>query len=175
MLDLARIQKLAATATPQDLFAMMLWQTRFNSCDGPVILTDLVEHPHLWKSFTFSRPIYGPDPRGLGFLGMVDILMAMAIYCTVPDDSPIHWISYPADTLFILAKKQDVIVSQLLDLGKKWQADEVAIYSAHEKPENAEDKDACRFSEFLGYNLKRIWLNAFDQEIEGVLIRYWWD
>ena len=38
--------------------------------------------------------------------------------------------AYSADTLYVLTKNQDAIVTQLVDLGKKWQADSVEIYDS---------------------------------------------
>jgi hypothetical protein len=78
MLDLTKIQTLAATAEPQELFAVLLWQQRFNSCNGPAIVRDLVHQSHLWKSFLVSRPVYGPDLDGRGFLGVMDLLIILS-------------------------------------------------------------------------------------------------
>lgn len=59
--------------------------------------------------------------------GMVDTLLTMANYRPMPETSIIHFIAYPADTLYILAENQDTKVSQLLDLGKKWRTDSVEV------------------------------------------------
>ncbi|WP_223265463.1 hypothetical protein [Nostoc sp. 'Peltigera membranacea cyanobiont' 210A] len=58
---------------------------------------------------------------------MVDTLLAMANYRLMPETSIIHFIAYPADTLYILTENQDTKVSELLDLGKKWRADSVEV------------------------------------------------
>lgn len=59
--------------------------------------------------------------------GIVDTLLAMAKYRPMLETSIIHFIAYPADTLYILAENQDTKVSQLLDLGKKWRTDSVEV------------------------------------------------
>lgn len=51
----------------------------------------------------------------------------MANYRPMPETSIMHFIAYPADTLYILTENQDIKVSELLDLGKKWRADSVEV------------------------------------------------
>lgn len=55
-------------------------------------------------------------------------LLAMANYRPLPASSMIHFIPYPADTLYILAENQDTIVVHLIDFGKKWEADCVDVW-----------------------------------------------
>jgi hypothetical protein len=55
-------------------------------------------------------------------------LLAMANYRPMPETSMIHFVPYPADTLYVLTENQDVTVAQLVDLGQKWQADIVEVY-----------------------------------------------
>jgi hypothetical protein len=40
-------------------------QRRFNEFDGEEVITDLSNHPSLWASFLFSKPIFAPDENGL--------------------------------------------------------------------------------------------------------------
>lgn len=46
MLDLAKIQLIAQSYSPQGLFATMVWQRQFNQIDGEVVITDLANDPH---------------------------------------------------------------------------------------------------------------------------------
>jgi hypothetical protein len=59
----------------------------------------LSQHPELWVSFLFTKPIFAPDENGLSFGGVIDTLITMANYCPMPEDSIIHFVNYPADTL----------------------------------------------------------------------------
>ncbi|MEH2295840.1 hypothetical protein [Nostoc sp.] len=129
MLDLAKIQSIAQSYSAQELFAALVWQRRcrFNEFDGEEVITELSNHRNLWASFLFTKPIFAPDENGLSFGGMVDTLLAMANYRPMPETSIIHFIAYPADTLYILIENQDTKVSELLDLGKKWPADSVEV------------------------------------------------
>ncbi|MEH2410376.1 hypothetical protein [Nostoc sp.] len=79
MLDLAKIQSIAQSYSPQELFAALVWQRRFNEFDGEEVITDLSNHRNLWASFLFTKPIFAPDENGLSFGGMVDTLLAMAL------------------------------------------------------------------------------------------------
>jgi hypothetical protein len=119
MLDLAKIQSIAQSYSPQELFAALVWQRQFNEFDGEEVITDLVNQPTLWASFLFTKPIFAPDENGLSFSGVIDTLLAMANYRPMPETSIIHFIPYPADTLYILTENKDTTVSQLMDLGKK--------------------------------------------------------
>ena len=109
------------------------------------------------------------DENGLSFGGVVDTLLAMAKYRLMPETKTIHFIPYPADTLYILTVNQDTIVSRLIDLGKKWQADSVDIC------------DGTR--EEYGWRLKRCLLAKLEGSLGGenirqrdtVTISYWWD
>ncbi len=51
MLDLARIQSVAQSYSPQELFAALVWQRQFNEFNGEEVITDLANQPNLWKSF----------------------------------------------------------------------------------------------------------------------------
>ncbi|WP_235526246.1 hypothetical protein [Nostoc piscinale] len=119
MLDLAKVQFIAQSYTPQEIFAALVWQRRFNQFDGEEVITDLSNHRDLWASFLFTKPIFAPDENGLSFSGLTDTLLAMANYRPMPETSIIHFVAYPADTLYILAENQDTKVTQLVDLGKK--------------------------------------------------------
>ena len=112
MLDLAKIRSIAQSYSPQELFAALVWQRRFNQFSGEQVITDLSNHPDLWASFLFTKPIFAPDEDGLSFGGMLDPLLAMANYRQLPETSIIHFIAYPADTLYILTENQDTTVSE---------------------------------------------------------------
>lgn len=169
MLDLAKIQSIAQSYSPQELFAALVWQRQFNEFDGEEVITDLSKHPDLWASFMFTKPIFAPDENGLSFGGVVDTLLAMANYRPMPDDSIIHFVAYPADTLYILAENQDTKVSQLLDLGKKWRTDSVDVTDGT--------------NEEYGWQLRRRLRNQYEGALSGqdnkardaVIVCYWWD
>lgn len=57
----------------------------------------------------------------------------MANYRPMPETSLIYFIPYPADTLYVLAENQDLIVARLIDLGKMWRADSVDVCDASNK------------------------------------------
>lgn len=170
LLDLNKIQFIAQSHSAQELFAALVWQRQFNQFDGIEVITDLFQHPQLWSSFLFTKPIFAPDEYNLSFTGVIDTLTAMANYYPMPETSMIHFISYPADTLYILTENQDTIVSQLLYFGKKWQADSVEI---------SDEKN-----EFYGWRLKNCLRNRSEKSIfeqlgskacNAVVIAYWWD
>lgn len=170
MLDLAKIKSIAQSYSPQELFAALVWQRRFNEFDGEEVIADLSQHPDLWVSFLFTKPIFAPDEGGLSFSGLLDTLLAMASYRPMPETSIIHFVAYPADTLYILTQNQDTTVSRLLDLGKKWRADSV---------------DVCDgTNEEYGWRLKRRLMTRLEgalygeqvqQDRDAVVISYWWD
>ncbi|MEW6491964.1 MAG: hypothetical protein AB1589_05360 [Cyanobacteriota bacterium] len=170
MLDLAKIQSIAQSYSPQELFAALVWQRRFNEFDGEEVITDLSHHPELWASFLFTKPIFAPDEDGLSFGGVLDTLLAMANYRPMPETSIIHFVAYPADTLYVLAENQDTTVSQLVDLGKKWRADSVEVSDGT--------------NEDYGWRLKRrlrtrlegaLWGKDVRHDCDAVVISYWWD
>ena len=169
MLNLAKIEQIAQSYSPQELFAAMVWQRRFNEFDGQEVITDLASHPNLWESFVFTKPIYAPDKNGLSFNGVVETLLAMANYRPMPETSMIHFIPYPADTLYVLAENQDAIVAQLIDLGKKWRADSVDVCDGIN---NDEDSDR----DYVSIRLqKALWGEDFKRDRDAVVISYWWD
>ena len=86
---------IAQDNTPQELMAALVWQRRFNEFDGPEVITDLAQQPHLWKSFLFTKPIYAPDRDGLSLNGVLETLLAMANYRPMPETSLMHFVPYP--------------------------------------------------------------------------------
>ena len=169
MLNLAKIEQIAQSYSPQELFAAMVWQRRFNEFDGQEVITDLASHPNLWESFVFTKPIYAPDKNGLSFNGVVETLLAMANYRPMPETSMIHFIPYPADTLYVLAENQDAIAAQLIDLGKKWRADSVDVCDGINKNEDL-DRD------YISIRLRKaLWGEDFKRDRDAVVISYWWD
>ena len=170
MLDVSKIQSIAQSYTPRELFAALVWQRQFNEFDGKEIIADLAQHPHLWKSFLFTKPIYAPDQDGLSFNGVLDTLLAMANYCPMPETSLIHFVPYPADTLYILAENQDVIVSGLMDLGKKWRADSVEVCDGSREGEDWE------FREYVSFRLRKALRGeGLRREHDAVIVAFWWD
>jgi hypothetical protein len=170
MLDLAKIQFIAQSYSPQELFAALVWQRKFNQFDGEEIITDLCKHTDLWASFLFTKPIFAPDETGLSFGGVVDTLVAMANYRPMPDSSIIHFVAYPADTLYILAENQDTKVSQLLDLGKKWRADSVEVSDGTNEDYSYQLKRRLRYR-YEG----ALWGDGTQRERDAVVVTYWWD
>ncbi|BAY08548.1 hypothetical protein [Calothrix sp. NIES-2098] len=170
MLNLTTIQTIAQSYSPQELFAALVWQRQFNEFDGEQVITDLAGHIDLWASFLFTKPIFAPDEHGLSFGGVVDTLLAMANYRPMPETSIIHFIAYPADTLYILTENQDTKVSQLLDLGKKWRADSVEI------TDGTNEDYGFRLQRRLRTRLEgALWGEDFQQDRDAVIVSYWWD
>ena len=170
MLNLANIQTLAQQYSPQELFAALVWQRRFNEFNGEEVVRDLSQHSHLWASFLFTKPIFAPDENGLSFGGLVDTLLAMANYRPMPESSTIHFVAYPGDTLYILTENQDTIVSQLLDLGKKWRADSVDITDGNNEEYGLRLGRQLRMRLEAGLEGESLW-----QQRDAVVITYWWD
>ena len=170
MLDLRKIQTIAQSYSAQELFAALVWQRRFNQFNGEEVIADLSHHLDLWASFLFTKPILAPDKEGLSFGGVLDTLLAMANYRPLPSNSIIHFVAYPADTLYILTENQDTTVSQLMDLGKKWQADSVEVTDGTNSD--------------YGWQLQRrlrtrlegaLSSESIQSSRDAVVISYWWD
>ncbi|MEH2044736.1 MAG: hypothetical protein V7L12_15915 [Nostoc sp.] len=170
MLDLGKIQSIAKSYSPQELFAALIWQRRFNEFNGEEVITDLSNYKNLWSSFLFRKPIFAPDENGLSFGGMVDTLLAMANYRSIPETSIIHFIAYPADRLYILAENQDTKVSELLDLGKKWRADSVEV------SDGTNENYGLRLKRRLRTRLEgALWGEDVHEDCDAVIVSYWWD
>lgn len=170
MLDLAKIQSIAQSYSPQELFAALVWQRRFNEFDGEEVITDLSQQADLWVSFLFTKPIFASDPDGLSFGGVIDTLIAMANYRPMPETSIIHFVAYPADTLYILTENRDTTVSRLLDLGKKWRADSVDVCDG-----TSEEYGLRLFRRLLGRLSEALDGEPGKQVRDAVVISYWWD
>lgn len=170
MLELTKIQAIAQSYSPQELFAALIWQRQFNNFNGETVITDLLQHPDLWASFLFTKPIFAPDEDGLSFGGLIDTLIAMANYRPMPDSSIIHFIAYPADTLYVLTENQDIKVSQLVSLGKKWQADSVEV------SDGTNEEYSYRLQRRLRYRFEEALLgDEFKHSLDAVVVSYWWD
>jgi hypothetical protein len=169
MLDLTKIQSIAQSYSPQELFAALVWQRQFNQFDGEQVIIDLATHTDLWASFLFTKPIFAPDENGLSFGGVIDTLLAMANYRPMPETSIIHFVAYPADTIYILAENQDTKVSQLLDLGRKWQADSVEV------TDGTNEDYSFRLQRRLKSRLEALWGEEVRQDRDAVIVTYWWD
>ncbi|MGB5961202.1 MAG: hypothetical protein WBG73_11125 [Coleofasciculaceae cyanobacterium] len=171
MLDLAKIQSIAQSYSPQELFAALVWQRQFNEFDGEEVITDLANHSALWASFLFTKPIFAPDENGLSFSGVIDTLLAMANYRPMPETSMIRFIPYPADTLYILAENKDTTVFQLMDLGKKWRADSVDVSDST----NEDYSYTWRLKRGLRPRLLEGLADNMQRNCDAVVICYWWD
>ncbi|MDJ0520179.1 MAG: hypothetical protein QNJ74_29300 [Trichodesmium sp. MO_231.B1] len=170
MLEIEKIQSIAKSYSPQELFAALVWQRQFNQFDGEEVIRDLIKNSTLWSSFLFTKPIFAPDENGLSFSGLIDALLAMANYRPMPPESIIHFVSYPADTLYILTENQATIVSSLLDLGKKWRADAVDII------DGINEEYAFRLQRCLKARLiETLMSENKPYQRDAVVISYWWD
>jgi hypothetical protein len=106
----------------------------------------------------------------LSFGGVIDTLIAMANYHPMPEDSIIHFVNYPADTLHILTENQDTKVSQLVDFGKKWRADSVDV------TDGMDENYSFRLKRQLRYRFEgALWGEDKQRDRDGVVISYWWD
>ena len=107
MFSLDRVKILAQSYSPQEMFAALVWQRKFNLFNGEEVITDLYNNQELWESFIFCKPVYVPDEDGLSFYGLVDTLIALANYYPVSEKIINNLIAYRADTLYILAENLD--------------------------------------------------------------------
>lgn len=117
----------------------------------------------------FSEPIFTPNENGLSFNKILDTLLAMGNYRPMPETSIIHFILYPADTLYLLTENRDTTVSQFLDFGKKWRADSVEV--CDEKNEEYGWQLKNRFIARLEVTL---WGDS-PQQAQDVIVISWWD
>lgn len=119
----------------------------------------------------FTKPIFAPDNNGLSFGGVIDTLIAMANYRPMPDSSIIHFVAYPADTLYILTENQDTKVSQIVGLGKKWRADSVEV------SDGTNDDYSDKLKRYLRYRYEgALWdKDHLQDDRDAVVVSYWWD
>ncbi|MBD2074316.1 hypothetical protein H6F86_10545 [Phormidium sp. FACHB-592] len=130
MLDIAKIGRLAQDSSPQDLHAAWVWQQQFNAFNGQEIITDLAQQPQLWSSFFFMAASDGSAQAAGSLDEVIGTLVAMATHRSAPANRGTYDVPYPANTLYVLAAKQDTTVTQLMALGKQWRAKAVAVHSA---------------------------------------------
>jgi hypothetical protein len=102
MLDLAKIQLIAQSYSPQELFAALVWQRRFNEFDGEEVITDLSNHPSLWASFLFTKPIFAPYENGLSFGGVIDTQLVVELRERCPEKSEVVFYSSLASRMFFI-------------------------------------------------------------------------
>ena len=172
MLDVDKVAAIAQSQSPQELIAALVWQRQFNWFNGQEVITDLAQHPELWNSFLFTKPVYAPDKDGLSFNGVLETLLAMANYRPMPETSRIHFVPYPADTLYVLTANQDVLVAQLMDLGKKWRADVVDVCDGS----NWEAEEDWDFRDYVVSRLRGgLRGKTFGDKHDAVVISFWWD
>ena len=170
MLDVEKVAAIADANSPQELVAALVWQRRFNRFDGREVITDLAQHRQLWKSFLFTKPVFAPDRDGLSLNGVLATLLAMANYRPMPETSMIHFVPYPADTLYVPSENQDVTVAQLVDLGQKWRADIVEVYYDNV----VEGEEGWEFREYFAKVKSDLQSKTFGDKSDAVLICYGW-
>ena len=164
MSSLERINRTAEFYSSQELWAALTYQVRFNSFSGTEVVKDLYDHSQLWSSFVFTRPVYTPDPTGLGIRNQIDLLLDM-----VPSHSSDRH-SYVADTLYLLAVENTQAISTLLSLGQKWQTDSIEVFKQDSS------QRASRLQQQLARRLKRsLYIDPSSDAFDGVVISYWWD
>lgn len=169
MLDLAKIGQIAQDYNPQDLCAALVWQQRFHTFDGPAIIRDLQQQPHLWSSFCFAAANEGAAQDTWDLERIIEPLLAMATERATPATRGTRCASYPVNTLYVLAAKQDTIVAALLALGEQWRADEVAIHDA------ADHTATCPCGVYLRGALQAAALDERGKAWQdAVVLAYWW-
>ena len=174
MLNTNRIQNIANSYSAQELLSALVWQRRFNEFDGEEVITDLSHNLDLWHSFLFAKAIYAPtDEGGLSFANLVTTLLALANYRPLPETSRVQFISYPADTLYVLTENQETLVTQLIDLGKKWRADSVEVIDRHN--EEYGHYTQFRLRESLAKKDKSLLNQSNFERLDAVVVAYWWD
>lgn len=174
MLNINRISRVASSYSPQELIAALVWQRQFNYFNGEEIITDLSEQPNLWRSFLFSGVVYAPkDQEIFSFACMISTLLAMANYRPVPEDSVSRLVAYPADTLYILTENREPTVTQLIDLGKKWQADTVEVVDG--KNDEYGSYLQLRLRESLIDRNKSLLDPSNRKDKDAAIVVYWWD
>ncbi|MBD2075149.1 hypothetical protein H6F86_14845 [Phormidium sp. FACHB-592] len=141
MLDVAKIGRIAQDSSPQDLHAAWVWQQQFNAFNGQEIITDLAQQPQLWSSFFFTAASDGSAQQVGSMDEVIGTLVAMATHRAAPAIQA-HDAPYPANTLYILAPKQDTIVA----LGEQWRAKDVAVHSATQSKGGYPCRDALQLA-----------------------------
>ena len=176
MLDISRVDELARTYTPQEMFAAMVYQNHFNCMNGVEVITDLANNTDLWRSFIYGKPVYSQNDYGIGFSCQVQLLLHLANeeYITPPPE-PFFSSNYPGDNLFILTEDDEEKISRLLALGDKWQLDETYVVKS------------CTFKNMYdplepGLDVPRSFrlykqLKSRDKTkmLDGVVVCMWWD
>ena len=170
MLNIERIQNLLESYSIQEMIAAMVYQRCFNDFNGREVIEDLARHNDLWRSFFFSRPIFLEDEYGLSFSGLIETLSIMGNRKPNEETTLPQEFVYPGDTLFVLTRNQDAIVSQLMDLGKKWRADEVYIYDGY----NREFKPDLQQILYIKLN-HSLWGDPGEDWSDAVVMSFWWD
>jgi hypothetical protein len=146
MLDIAKIGRIAQDSSPQDLHAAWVWQQQFNAFNGQEVITDLAQQPQLWSSFFFMAASDGSAQKAWSLDQVIGTLVALGIHRAVPATQSAHDALNPANTLYVLAAKQDTTVAQLVALGKQWRAKAVAVHSATQSKGDYPCRDALQLT-----------------------------
>ena len=173
-INLDRIRTVAESYSPQEMFAALVWQKQFNNFDGKQIIADLSDREDLWYSFSFGKGVYAPpDNGGMSFAHVANILLAMANYRPMPTNSYLEFDPYPGDTLYVLTENEETLATQLMDLGKKWQADSVEIIDRHNQEYGFFTQHQLR--ECLASRDKILYKLNNLQRLDAIVVIYWWD
>ena len=117
----------------------------------------------------FSEPIFTTNENGLSFNKILDTLLAMANYRPMPETSIIHFILYPAGTLYLLTENRDTAVSQFLDFGKKWRTDSVEV-----RDEKNEEYGWQLKNRFIARLEVTFWGDS-PQQGQDIIVISWWN
>ena len=170
-MNIENIRSIAQSGSPQELIAALLYQQEHNSLNEEEIVNDLIAHPDLWYSFFYSRPMYAQRDYGIGFSLLAELLLHMSNYQYVKTYN-----SYLGDNLFILTEDNEVIISQLLDLGKKWKVDEVYTVKSCEFNSMYKNNFEPGIDIPRSWKLKQSLINKKGEEkIDGAVVCLWWD
>ena len=97
----------------------------------------------------------------------------MANYRPLPTTSRLQFVPYPADTLYVLTENQETLATQLMDLGKKWQATSVEVIDRHNKEYGFFTQHQLR--ECLASRDKILYKLNNLQRLDAIVVIYWWD
>lgn len=153
-------------ATTQELWTALLLKRRFNEFDPVPIVTDLYAQPHLWQKVWLGWLVFEVDFYQKTAEAPIARLLEMLVYA---QDHRL----YTNDVLYIQSA-DDEFVPALLDLAKRWQADDVQVF----------DRD--RMAEIIGrltMLIQTLGQDKMQQQIEhwkaeslcAPVLALWWD
>lgn len=107
-------------ATTQDLWTALLLKRRFNEFDPVPIVADLYAQPHLWQKCWLGWLVFEVDFYQKTQEAPIARLLEMLVYAQADR-------LYKNDVLYIQSA-DDEHVPALLDLAKRWQADDCQVF-----------------------------------------------